>query len=401
MRRGLCLVLDGFGVGDLDGPPGTANTADSIERAAGRLDVPTLDALGLGAARAMWSADPANAGAAPSPTAGGAGRARPAYAGADTYLGHQELMGTIPDAPERLLLDELGEPFVEALRQRGLSPRWAAAADGRVLMVGPVVIHDNIEAARGLNINVTGSMDEVPFEEIVDISEAVRAVTKVGRVIAVGGRGYTSWDILAHVRRHEQGHIGVDTPSLGVYDDNYRVRHLGYPVDTSRQLPSLARAAGLPVALLGKAADVVSCPRPDIVDTVVDTDGVFDRAVEALERFPAGLVVMNIQETDLAGHEQDPARYRSVLERVDRRLSDLRSRLTPDDLLVISADHGNDPSIGSSQHTREFVPVLMSGVDRRDVGTRETLADVGATLCEWLQLPLPQDGTPITATGRR
>jgi phosphopentomutase len=137
------------------------------------------------------------------------------------------------------------------------------------------------------------------------------------------------------------------------------------------------------------------------VDTVVDTDGVFDRAVEALERFPAGLVVMNIQETDLAGHEQDPARYRSVLERVDRRLSDLRSRLTPDDLLVISADHGNDPSIGSSQHTREFVPVLMSGVDRRDVGTRETLADVGATLCEWLQLPLPQDGTPITATGRR
>ncbi len=396
MRRGVCLVLDGFGVGDLDGPEATANTADSVQRAAGGLEVPTLDALGLAAARAMWSEDPADGGSRPSPSRGGAGRARPAYAGADTYLGHQELMGTIPDAPERLVLDELGEPFVEALRRRGLSPRWTAAADGRVLMVGPVAIHDNIEAARGLNINVTGSIDEVPFEEIVSISEAVRAVTKVGRVIAVGGRGYTSADILAHVRRHEQGHIGVDTPSLGVYDDDYRVRHLGYPVDTSRQLPSLARAAGLPVALLGKAADVVSCPGPEMLDTVIDTDGVFDRAVEALETFPAGLVVMNVQETDLAGHEQDPVRYRKVLERVDHRLADLLSRLTPDDLLVISADHGNDPTIGSSQHTREFVPLLVSGADRRDVGTRDTMADVGATLCDWLGLPQPQDGTPIT-----
>jgi phosphopentomutase len=401
MRRGVCLVLDGFGVGDLDGPKEAANTADSVERVAGRLDVPTLDALGLGAARAMWSEHPADGGSAPSPSVGGAGRARPAYAGADTYLGHQELMGTIPDAPERLLLDELGEPFVEALRQRGLSPRWTAAADGQVLTVGPVVIHDNIEAARGLNINVTGSMDEVPFEEILAISEAVRAVTKVGRVIAVGGRGYTSADILSHVRRHEQGHIGVDTPALGVYDDNYRVRHLGYPVDTSKQLPSLARDAGLPVVLLGKAADVVSCPDPEMVDPVIDTDGVFDRATEALDRFSAGLVVMNIQETDLAGHEQDPVRYRHVLERVDYRLADLLARLTADDLLVISADHGNDPTIGSSQHTREFVPVLVSGADRRDVGTRGTLADVGATLCDWLKLPSPQDGTSITVkTGR-
>lgn len=395
-RRAICLVLDGFGVGDMAGSAGSPNTIQSITRIAGAPSVPTLDALGLPRIRAMALRPPAGGNQA-TRTSSGAGRARTAYVGADTYLGHQELMGTIPDAPHRVVLDQLGDALIDALHQKGFPAQWRSAADGRVLVVGSVVIHDNIEAARGVNINVTGSMDEVDFDRILAISEAVRDLTKVSRVIAVGGRGYRLEDILAHVRRHQQGHIGVDTPSLGVYDENYRVRHLGYPVDTSQQAPSLAKQAGQHVALLGKAADVVSCPSPDVLDPVIDTDGVFHRAMDALANFTDGLIVMNIQETDLAGHEQDALRYRQVLELVDARLRVMLDTLCENDLLVISADHGNDPDIGSSQHTREFVPVLVHGprAGHREVGTRQSLADVGATLCDWLGLPAPQDGQAI------
>jgi phosphopentomutase len=396
-RRAVCLILDGCGVGDLAGGAGPPNTLDSIERVAGRPCLPALDSLGLGAVRAMARSAHVERASSDGPAPGGAGRARTAYAGADTYLGHQELMGTIPGAPLRSTLDELGDGLVRALAGQGVHAHWTPAGDGRVLTVGDVVIHDNIEAARGVNINVTASLDEVDFDEVLAIGQAVRQATKVARVIAVGGRGYRRADVLAHVRRHDQGHIGVDTPTLGVYDANYRVRHLGYPVDASKQAPSLAKQAGLRVALLGKAADVVSCPSPDLIDPVIDTDSVFDKTMEALEAFTCGLIVVNVQETDLAGHEQDPARYRRVLERVDERLAALLGRLTSDDLLIVSADHGNDPDIGSSQHTREFVPVLVHGPDagRRHVDTRDTLADVAATLCDWLSLPQPQDGTAI------
>lgn len=395
-RRAICLVLDGCGVGAMDGAE-TPNTLASIERVSGAPGIPTLNRLGFDAVAAMAGSD-----ASLVEGTGGAGRSRTSYAGADTYLGHQELMGTIPACPVRSTLDELGDAFVDDLRQEGLDARWQPAAGSRVVVVGDAVVHDNIEAARGVNINVTASLDELDFDAVLHIAEKVRAVTKVGRVIAVGGRGFDRDDILRGVRRHEQGHIGVDTPTLGVYDEHYRVRHLGYAVSTHRQVPSLAKRAGLSVALLGKAADVVWCPNPDVCDPVIETDGVFDRALQAMAGFERGLIVLNIQETDLAGHEQDAQRYRAVLEDVDRRLAGFLDVMGDNDLLIISADHGNDPASGSSQHTREFVPLLVHGPRAvvGTIGTRDTLADVGATLAAWLQLPPTGDGRPVPAEPR-
>jgi phosphopentomutase len=390
-RRAVCLILDGCGIGSMEGSDGPPNTLDAVQRLAGPPHLPTLDRLGLAAARVMGRNGP--------PGGTGASRSRIAHPGADTYLGHQEMMGTIPDAPDFAIMAELGDALISALAADGFAARWADTPAGRVLTVGPAVIADNIEAARGININITASLDEMSFEDLLRMGEAIRAAVKVSRVIVVGGRGYGLGDITGHVQRHPQGHVGVNTPELGVYDEHYRVRHLGLPVETARQAPSLARHAGLPVVLLGKAADVVSCPDPAVIDPVVDTDKVFDLATDALARYAEGLVVMNVQETDLAGHEQDPVRYRAVLERVDARLEGLLTELRSGDLLIVTADHGNDPGIGSSQHTREFVPVLVHGAPAGSLqaGTRETLADVGATLCRWLRLPAPQDGMPILA----
>ena len=103
----------------------------------------------------------------------------------------------------------------------------------------------------------------------------------------------------------------------------------------------------------------------------------------------------NIQETDLAGHSQDSQVYRKVLERADKGIEKILPLLTEDDILIIQADHGNDPDIGSSRHTRECVPLLIykKGVSNVNVGTRRTMSDNGATCCDYFNVEKCENGT--------
>ncbi|MCW2808852.1 MAG: phosphopentomutase [Marmoricola sp.] len=392
-RRALCVILDGFGVGAMPDAEqgGTGNTAERVAQGNDGLALPTLGRLGLGNLTTIKGVPEAK-----DSVIGGWGRAAIRHAGADTYLGHQEMMGTVPPSPAKSVLADIGDGLLLGLQERGHDGVKLELDSGAVLLFGDIVVADNIEAAYGMNINVTASMDEVDFEDVVTLAQAVRELVGVTRVIAVGGRGYRRDDILSSVRRHEQSHVGVDTPALGVYDEHYLVRHLGIQVPTHLQAPSLAKAAGLPVVLLGKAADVVTCPDAEVCDPVIATDGVFDGIEEALRTLETGLIVANVQETDLAGHEENVQRYGDVLRAVDRRLAGVLEMLRPEDLLIITADHGNDPTVGSSAHTREYVPVLTYGAGvEGELGTRETLADVGATLAGWLGCGPTPDGTDL------
>jgi phosphopentomutase len=392
-RRALCVILDGFGVGAMPDAEqgGTGNTAERVAQGNDGLTLPTLGRLGLGNLTTIKGVPEAK-----DSVIGAWGRAAIRHAGADTYLGHQEMMGTVPPSPAKSVLADIGDGLLLGLQERGYDGVRLELDSGAVLLFGDIVVADNIEAAYGMNINVTASMDEVEFEDVVILAQAVRELVGVTRVIAVGGRGYRRDDILSSVRRHEQSHVGVDTPALGVYDEHYLVRHLGIQVPTHLQAPSLAKAAGLPVVLLGKAADVVTCPDAEVCDPVIATDGVFDGIEEALRTLETGLIVANVQETDLAGHEQNVQRYGDVLQAVDRRLAGVLEMLRPEDLLIITADHGNDPTVGSSAHTREYVPVLTYGAGvEGELGTRETLADVGATLAGWLECGPTPDGTDL------
>lgn len=393
-RRALCVVIDGLGAGTEDGPDTLAN----VHRHGGGPHLPTLVDLGLHQIMNGVTVDR-------EPRTGALwGLIETAYAGADTYLGHQEMMGTIPDTPGTDVLATIGNDLAAQLAQADLPAVWESTAPGAaVLRVGPVIVADNIEAGRGLNINVTASLDDLPFDELMHIGEVVRASVRSSRVIVVGGRGFDVSDILGHVRVHEEGHVGVDTPSLGVYDDDYRVRHLGFPVDHSKQVPSIARRAGLPVALIGKAADVVTCETPVLRDNAIPTVDVFSAVDTAMGLIDEGLIVANVQESDLAGHEQDPVRFAHVLTQVDSGIRDLLPNLGVDDLLVVTADHGNDPLSGSSHHTRELIPVLAWSPELTggDLGLRQTLADVGASLAHWLGVELPPDGSsflPVDGT---
>ncbi|MFH8348709.1 phosphopentomutase [Streptomyces sp. NPDC018045] len=404
MSRAVIVVLDGFGVGampDADAHrPGDA-AADTLghlldhHRAATghRLPLPTLEALGLG----FVHPHPGLSRRPSLPVA--AGRAALGYPGADTYAGHQTMVGADFSrvAVARLAghLDEVAA----ALRANGHN---TDDLGGRPLLVvdGQILVHDNLEADPGVNWNVSGRLEDVSFTEVLRIARVVRSVAPVARVIAVGG--HADAPLRTFVREGALGTVGLDTPASGFYrNGGLAVQHLGTPLDHARRLPELAAGAGVPVTLLGKAADVLACDAA-VCRPAVDTTEVFALTLDALRGAPdTALIVSNVQETDLAGHQQDAPRYACVLQQADTGLSALLPLLSsPGDRLIVTGDHGNDPVIGHAFHTREYVPVLI----HRPEATRpdrlpaaRTLADVGATAAVALGLGATalDRGTPL------
>jgi phosphopentomutase len=392
MSKIVILVIDGFGIGAMPDAgvsrPGdtTADTCghllDHHRRAQGRaLRLPVLASLGLG----LVHPHPDLAGRASLPVA--AGRAALGYPGADTYAGHQTMMGADLSAVTVARLGDHLDAVASALRAAG---HEAEPLDGLPLLVvdRSVLVHDSLEADPGVNWNVSGRFEDASFDQILAVAGTVRAVAPVARVIAVGG--HAGAPLPAYVRAGGDGIVGFDTPASGFYaNGGLRVEHLGAPLDHTRQLPDLAARAGIPVTLVGKAADILACDaavrRPAVAtaEVLAHTAGATRAACDAL-------IIANVQETDLAGHQQDATRYGAVLEHLDRGLGDIVARLdVPGDRLIVTGDHGNDPTIGHAFHTREYVPVLIhrpeaaTPVFLRDA---TSLADVGATAAASLGL---------------
>jgi len=336
----------------------------------------------------------------PEETGTSAVKSRLGYPGADSYVAHQTMMGTDMSGL-RLEPFSLEERAVsQALADAGHEVRRALPEMPVLLVDGCMVIGDNLEADPGLNYNVTGSLDLTDFGHISGVAAVVREVVSVARVIAVGGPGLDAAGLVENLRRGVAEVYGIDTPATGFYDgEGLQVRHMGVDLDHSRQLPTVAARAGLPVALIGKMADVIDCPGAEYLPCV-DTGEVIENTARVLRERSEGLVAANVQETDLAGHRQDPARWADRLEIADRGLGRIVELLAPDDLLLVLGDHGNDPTIGHEFHTREYVPILSAGGDALEVekaSERNTLADVGATAAAVLGLPVEnlEVGAPI------
>jgi phosphopentomutase len=161
------------------------------------------------------------------------------------------------------------------------------------------------------------------------------------------------------------------------------------------------KGAGHPVAGVGKIEDLFAGRGlTEAIHTTSDAHGM-DVVEALLARMPAGLIFVNLVDFDTEyGHRNDVAGYAANLERCDARLARLLERLTPTDLLVVTADHGNDPSTPSTDHSREYVPVFVAGEAVRpgtDLGTRTTFADLGQTVAELFGVPALAHGTSFLA----
>ncbi|OEU91407.1 phosphopentomutase [Streptomyces oceani] len=397
MSRTIILVVDGLGVGAMPDAGALrpadlradtlAHTLDHCRQTTGEpLRLPVFGALGLGRVRPHRDLPDEPR----PPTA--YGRAALGYPGADTYAGHQTMMGADFRTVTLARLREHQVEVAGALRAAGHS---VALSDGVLLVDDQALVHDNLEADPGVNWNVSAPLTALAFGDVLEIARTVRDVAPVARVIAVGG--HPDEPLSRFVRQGDDGTVGLDTPASGLYrNGGLEVQHLGAPLDHTRQLPELAARAGVPVTLVGKAADILACAEAERLPAVPTARVLAHTRAAALEAGTGGraLVVANVQETDLAGHQQDPGRFGALLERVDAGLGELISVLdSPGDRLIVTGDHGNDPLAGHPYHTREFVPVLVhqhgggAGGSARRLADAGTLADVGATAARALGLP--------------
>lgn len=389
-RRCIILVLDGLGIGAM---PDVATTrpadqgANSLAHAlrSNPRDLPTLDALGLRAAL--------DDAVVASPLMYGLwGSAGLVYAGADSYSGHLELIGADTSGIGQELFGDHVAEYERMIASRGHGVSRIGRL-GRVLLVDEAMcVADSLEADPGLNYNVTGSLSARSFDRMLEVATIVRERAPVHRVIAVGGHAVSPRDIVASLRVRN-GVEGVDTPALGVYRTGVTTRHLGFPVSDDGQILNAAAQAGLSVTLIGKAADLLGSKAGSRAPAV-ETWRVFDLLTDTLRSSAPGLVVANVQELDLAGHQHEASMYMDVLADCDARLGAVVASVGPEDALIITGDHGNDPT-RSTGHTRERVPLLFfsPGRNPRALGHRSTLADVAATAARWLGLPPPSRGS--------
>ncbi|WP_422444087.1 phosphopentomutase [Thermoanaerobacterium sp. DL9XJH110] len=393
MKRAILLVIDSLGVGEMDDvykvrpQDRGANTLKHVAEAVKNFRLPNLEALGAG-----YLVDSDNIKKVENPLAS-YGKSILAHFGADTYQGHQEIMGSRPKMP-------VVKPFIhyidrveKALKEKGYEVKRPYPAHPLLLVNGLVTVADNLEADPGQNYNVTAPLDYISFEDELAVGRLVRENVEVGRVIVLGGRGITVEDILHAVEVKDGDIIGVDCPKCGVYKRGYMVRHLGYGVNPDAQVPTLLKKAGFAVSLIGKMADVIECEGADYHPRV-ETDGVMELVLEKMKSQPGGLIAANVQETDLAGHSRDPEKYAEKLMSVDEYLRRVLDEMKEEDMLIITGDHGNDPTIGHSHHTREKALLLVYGKNFRsvDLGERKTLSDIGATIAEFFGINSPENG---------
>lgn len=376
MKRVFVLVLDSLGVGALPdaasfGDEG-AHTLDHLVAAAGGLDAPRLIELGLGSVPGVESLP------RPAEPAGAFGRAAELSPGKDSSTGHWEMMGcpldrAFPVFPHGFPREIL-EPFVRRSGLPGVLGNVPASGTeilerlgAEHLATGKPIVYTSADSV----FQVAAHAERFGLERLYEICGIAREILDpfgVGRVIA---RPF------------------VGEP--GAFRRTYDRRDFSMPPPRETVLDRLARA-GVPVVGVGKISDIFTGRG---LTRSVHTEGNRD-GMSATNRIAQelghGLVFVNLVDFDmLHGHRRDAPGYRRALEAFDRDLVELEIRLRAGDLVILSADHGNDPTkVDTTDHTREYVPVLAMGPAVRpgvELGTRETMADVGATVEYALGLP--------------
>lgn len=378
-RRAVILVLDGVGVGAAPdaaayGDEGS-DTLGHLAQAVHGLALPNLGAAGLGNVASIQGVPRVEH------PEGAWGTMRPASAGKDSTAGHWEIAGvhlarpfpTYPDGFPAGVIDQfsraVGRGVIGNVAASGTEIIGRLGAEHEA--TGKLIVYTSADSV----FQVAAHEGVVPLEELYAACETARAQlvapNDVARVIA---RPF------------------VGTPGAYVRTANRRDYALAPPEETL--LDDLA-AAGVPRSGVGKVDDLFAGRSIRSRHTSSNAEGI--RAIlEWLQGSEGGLLLANLVDFDsLYGHRNDPAGFERALRELDDALPALRAALREDDLLFITADHGNDPTTASTDHARECVPLLALGepVHPVPLGERPTLSDLGATVAEWLNVGFRGKGT--------
>lgn len=396
MKRFIVIVLDSFGIGYMEDakivrPQDVgANTCKHIIENVPNLMLPNLMKLGI------MNALGEEIGNMKKSNEAVFGKAELMHFGADTFLGHQEIMGTRPKKPVMEPFSCSIDKVYNELVKNGYKVEYKGDKLKFLLVNGCVTVADNIEADYGQVYNITSTFDLIPYEEVIKIGKIVRNVVHVSRVIAFGGENVTIEQILSAVEEKEEKYIGINAPKSGVYNKGYEVIHLGYGINSEVQIPTILGENNINVTLIGKVADIVENRYGKSIPCV-DTEDVMKITVDEVNKEYSGFICTNVQETDLAGHGEDVIKYAEKLKIADKYIGIIMEKMNNEDILVVMADHGNDPTIGHSHHTREYVPLLIFNkrIKSMNIGTRKSLSDVGATAAKFFNVEMPENGQPF------
>jgi phosphopentomutase len=377
MPRAIVLVLDSVGCGELPdahlyGDEGS-NTLGNVARAVGGLSMPNLGAMGLGNVTDIVGVPRTD-----TPTASW-GRCAEASAGKDTTTGHWEMVGmrlekAFPTYPDGFPADVM-EAFT---RETGLGWLGNYAASGTVIIqdlgdehvrTGKPIVYTSADSV----LQIAAHEDVIPIDELYAICSIARTRVcvgehAVGRIIA---RPFTGPDAEGvYTRTHRRRDFALEPPEPTALD--------------------ILRDANVPSYGIGKIGEIFAwrgiCESPHSTDNM---NG-FDHLLERVRGDEDGFVFANLVDFDMIwGHRNDVEGYARGLEAVDARFPELLAVMEPEDLLIVTADHGCDPTTPSTDHSREHIPLIAkikgvkSGVA---LGTRATFGDIGETVLDFYGL---------------
>jgi len=380
--RVFLIILDSVGIGEAPdaknfGDVG-ADTLGHISEKMDGLHVPHLSALGLGNIRSTMKGITASE----HPKAY-YGRMQEASNGKDTMTGHWEMMGLYIDKPFMTFPDGFPSELIGELEQRsGRKIIGNKPASGTEIIqelgeehvkTGALIVYTSADSV----LQIAAHEDVVPLEELYHICEMARELTRdstcrVGRVIArpfIGERGQFE----RTANRHDYALKPFGKTVMNTLEEN-----------------------GFDVIALGKINDIYDGEGvTKAIRTKDNMDGV-DQLLKMEDHDFHGLTFLNLVDFDSKyGHRRDPIGYGEALEAFDKRLPQILDKLHESDLLFITADHGNDPTYKGTDHTREYVPLLVyhEGIEQgEDLSCRRTFSDLGATISDNFKIELPEHG---------
>ena len=378
--RAAIVIMDSLGVGEL---PDAARYSDAGTDTLGHvldnypLDIPNLRHLGIGNIEKPDDPSGLVAGGrlAVDDSRGVYGRLAEKSAGKDTITGHWEIAGIETKEPFKTYHNGFPQELMDEFERRtGRGYLGNCVASGTEIIeelgdeheaTGKVIVYTSADSV----FQIAANTDVVPLEELYRICGIARELLvgeySCGRVIA---RPYVKDADGKRTRTADRHDYAVSPPSDTMLD--------------------VISGAGQTVYAIGKIRDIFNGKGiTDAVHTESNDDGI-TKTIEALNKDFDGLIFTNLVDFDSKfGHRRDPAGYGRAIEEFDRRLPEIQAALKDDDILIITADHGNDPIHTGFDHTREYIFCLMCGKPLRegvDLGTRSTFADIGATVVDYL-----------------
>ena len=368
-NRVILIVLDSVGIGELPdaaayGDEGS-DTVGNISRVV-PLRLPTLRSLGLPRVARVTGMQ------AIERAAGAYGRMAERSKGKDSVTGHWELTGIVleqafPTFPNGFPPDLMNE--FDARVARGWLGNKAASGTAIIDELGP----EHMRTGKPIVYTSADSVFQIAaHEEVIPVPDLYR-ICEIAYELAAEGRGI--------------GRV-IARPFVGQPGSFKRTanrRDFALPPAGTTLLDKMT-ATGHTVFAIGKIEDLFAGRGiTRAVHTKSDDHGV-DEIEQAMSAIPKGLIFANLVDSDVQyGHRNDPAGYAANLERFDARLANLLPRLRENDLLILTADHGNDPTTPSTDHAREYVPVFAVGTHVKpdvDLGTRQTFSDLGQTVAD-------------------